>query len=609
MKKEISFIAISIFFIIISFFIHYATLKMVFLAIAYVIVGHKVLLNGIKTLTNRSFLDENFLMSVASLGAFFIGEHLEAVAVMLFYKIGETFEDYSLNKSRNLLKEAMKLMPEYANLKLSNSEHKKVDPNDIKVGDIIIIKPGEKVPLDGVIISGASSLNTAAITGEPIPKELKSGDEIISGYVNTNGLLEVRVTKTFENSTIAQILELVEDATSKKSKQEKFITKFARIYTPIVVGIAVFIAIVPIFFVGEFKEWLYRALIFLVVSCPCALVISVPLSFFGGIGAASKKGILVKGSNFLEVLSKAKTFVFDKTGTLTKGDFIVDEIVSVGKFNKDDIVEYVILAQLYSSHPIGISLIKYAKNENISLDESLVSNLQELPGFGIKANIKGADVLVGNANLLKDFALPNIDKTSTFIAINGEFAGYITFKDEIRDDAIKVIEYLKTKGIKTAILTGDKESSAKIVSTKLGIDEVYAQLSPMTKVEILENLMDKKAKNETLCYIGDGINDAPVLARADAGIAMFGSPAAIEAGDIVLLDNHLSKLKIAMEIAKKTISVSYQNIIFSIGTKVLVLILAVFGFASMWAAIFADVGVTVLAILNSFRVFAYAKKI
>lgn len=609
MKKKISFIAISIFFIIASFFVQDTTLKTGFLALGYVIVGHNVLLNSIKTITNRSFLDENFLMSIASLGAFFIGEHLEAVGVMLFYNIGETFEDYSLNKSRKSLKEAMKLMPEYANLKLSGGNHKKVNPNDIKVGDIIIIKPGEKVPLDGVILSGASSLNTAAITGEPIPKELKSGDEIISGYVNINGLLEVRVIKTFKNSTIAQILELVEDATSKKSKQEKFITKFARIYTPIVVGIAVFIAIVPPFFEGEFKEWLYRALIFLVVSCPCALVISVPLSFFGGIGAASKKGILVKGSNFLDVLSKTKTFVFDKTGTLTRGEFIVDEIVSVGRFNKDDIVEYASLAQIYSSHPIGISLIKYAKNENISLNESLVSNFQELPGLGIKANIKGADTLVGNSNLLKDFALPSVDKTSTFIAINGEFAGYITFKDEIRDEAIKVIEYLKTKGIKTAILTGDKESSAKIVATKLDIDEIYAQLLPIRKVEILENLMDKKAKNETLCYIGDGINDAPVLARADAGIAMFGSEAAIEAGDIVLLDNNINKVKTAMQIAKKTISVAYQNIIFSIGTKVLVLILAVFGFASMWAAIFADVGVTILAILNSFRVFAYTKKI
>ncbi|ASM37776.1 MAG: heavy metal translocating P-type ATPase [Campylobacter sputorum] len=609
MKKDISFIFICIFIVIVSFFIENNILKTSFLAISYIIIGYDVLLNGIKTLTKKSFLDENFLMSIASLGAFFIGEQLEAVGVMLFYKIGATFERYSLNKSRNSLKDAMKLMPEYANLKLDNGEHKKVDPNSINIGDIILIKPGEKVPIDGIIISGNSSLNTAAITGEPIPKELKTGDEITSGYVNINGLLEVKVTKNFESSTIAQILELVEDATTKKSKQEKFITKFARVYTPIVVFVAIFITIIPPFFTGEIKEWFYRALIFLVVSCPCALVISVPLSFFGGIGASSKKGILVKGSNFLDVLSKAKTFVFDKTGTLTKGEFMVDEVVSVGKFSKDDVIEFAALSQLYSSHPIGISLIKYTKSLNINLDENLVSNLEEIPGFGIKADIKGSSVLIGNANLLKNFALPKLDKTSTFIAINGEFAGYITFKDEIRYDAITTIKYLKSKKIKTFMLTGDKENSAKLIATKLGIDHVFAELTPMKKVEILESLMDNKAKNETICYIGDGINDAPVLARADVGIAIFGSSAAIEAGDIVLLDSSLNKLKTALQISKKTINIAYENIIFSIGIKIFVLILAIFGFASMWAAIFADVGVTILAILNSFRVFAYAKKI
>lgn len=606
MRKDITFIAIAAVLSLLGLITDNAILKTILFIVAWVFVGGKIAINAIKTLRRRSFLDENFLMSIASIGAFIIGEQIEAVSIMLFFRIGEAFEKHSINKSRKSITQAMNIMPEFANLKLGNTSSKKVSPDEVNVDDIIIIKPGEKVPLDGVIIKGSSTFNTAALTGESIPKELSVGDEIVSGYVNISSLLEVRVSSVFKDSTVARILELTEDASLKKSRQEKFITKFARVYTPIVVGFALFLAIIVPIFAGDFIEWLQKALIFLVVSCPCALVISVPLSFFGGIGGASKRGILIKGSNFLDSLSRVKTVVFDKTGTLTKGEFSVDKVVNSAKFSKDEILEIAALSAIYSTHPISVSLLKcWDKN----LDESRVSKFEEVAGLGIKTKIDNKEVSIGSKMLFGDLKLPLVGDTCSFIAINGEFAGYITFKDTLRDEAKQSIQDLKLSGIKTAMLSGDKKSVALKIGEILGIDEIRAELLPDKKLENLERLLNQKPAKSTLAYIGDGINDAPVLARADVGISMLASQAAIEAGDIVLLDNNLSKLITAIKISKKTVSIAYQNIIFSIGIKLLVLVLAVFGFATIWMAIFADVGVTILAILNSFRVFEYARKV
>lgn len=605
LKKYIQKILASIIFIIASFLVSNAELKTAFLIFAYLIVGVEILIKAYKSLINGGFLDENFLMGIASIGAFFIGEQIEAVAVILFYKIGVAFEDYSINRSRKSIKEAMSIAPDYANLK-TNDGSKKVDPSDVKLGDIIVIKPGEKVPLDGIIIKGNSTLDTSALTGESLPLEVGKDTQILSGSVNINGLLEVKVTSEFETSTVSKILELVEDATSKKSSQEKFITKFAKIYTPIVVGLALIIAFVVPMFVGDFKEWIYKALIFLVVSCPCALVVSVPLSFFGGIGGASKKGILVKGSNYLQVLAKVKNFVFDKTGTLTKGNFVLKDVVNESFIDKDDLLKLSAYAQAHSTHPIGLSIIK-AYNEKI--DEKAVTNLEEIPGFGIKATIFGKNVKIGNKKLLSEFDLPEITQTASFVAVDGKFAGYLTFEDELRDGSDKLIKWLKDNNIKTAMLTGDRLEVALNINEKLKIDEVYAELLPADKLTNLEKIIAKKSKNSTVAYIGDGINDAPVLARADVGFSMLGTDAAMEASDIVIMDNDISKIKTAMLIAKKTISIASQNIVFAIGVKVLVMILAIFGLANIWMAIFADVGVTILAILNSFRTFSYAKKL
>ncbi|QKF64425.1 heavy metal translocating P-type ATPase [Campylobacter corcagiensis] len=606
MKKDLISIAMAAFLSLLGLLVDNPTLKTVIFIIAWLFVGWEIAINAIKTLRQRSFLDENFLMTIASIGAFIIQEQIEAVAVMLFYRIGEAFEKRSINKSRKSITEAMSIMPEFANLKLADGSTKKVDPDEIKIDDTIVIKPGEKVPLDGIITKGNSTFNTSALTGESLPKELSVGDEIVSGYLNLSSLLEVRVTTLFQDSTVAKILELTEDASSKKSRQEKFITKFARVYTPIVVCFALFLAVVPPLFTGEFKEWIYRALIFLVVSCPCALVVSVPLSFFGGIGGASKRGILIKGSNFLDSLSRVKTVVFDKTGTLTKGEFSVDMVVNEDKFSKDEILEIAALSALHSTHPISVSILKHL---NKNLDENRVSELKEIAGLGVKAKIDGKDALVGSSKLLEGLNLPLVNQTCTFVAINGEFAGYITLKDTLRDEAKQSIEALKQDGIKTAMLSGDKKEVAFEIGEILGIDEIRAELLPDKKLENLERLLSQKSAKSTLAYIGDGINDAPVLARADVGISMLGSQAAIEAGDIVLLDNNLDKLIKAIKISKKTIAVSYQNIIFSIGIKVLVLILAIMGLATIWMAIFADVGVTILAILNSLRVYKYANRV
>lgn len=603
--KDIKKILISLGLVILSFLVTNTELKTAFLLFAYMVVGVEILIKAFKSLKNGGFLDENFLMGIASIGAFFIGEQIEAVAVILFYKIGTAFEDYSINRSRKSIKEAMSIAPDYANLKTSDGA-KKVDPNSVKMGDIIIIKPGEKVPLDGVIINGNSTLDTSALTGESLPLEVTKGSEILSASVNINGLLEVKVTSLFENSTMSRILELVEDATIKKSSHEKFITKFAKIYTPIVVSLALIIAFIVPLFIGDFKGWIYKALIFLVVSCPCALVVSVPLSFFGGIGGASKKGILVKGSNYLQVLAKVKSFAFDKTGTLTKGKFKLKNIVNESFINQDELLKLSAYAQAFSSHPIGISIIEaYGKK----IDESKIKAIEEIPGFGIKATIFDKNIKIGSKKFLSEFNLPDVKETASFISIDDKFAGYLTFEDELRSGSMELIKWLKDNDIKTFMLTGDREEVAQNIKEKLGIDEIYAQLLPADKLTNLEKIIANKPKNSTVAYIGDGINDAPVLARADAGISMLGTDAAMEASDIVLMDNNISKIKTAILIAKKTINVAYQNIVFAIGVKVLVMILAIFGLANIWMAIFADVGVTILAILNSFRTFSYAKKI
>ena len=603
--KDIKEILISIGFVVLSIIVSNAELKTAFLLFAYMIVSIQIFIKAYKSLKNGGFLDENFLMAIASIGAFLIGEQIEAVAIILFYKIGVAFEDYSINRSRKSIKEAMSIAPDYANLKTENGV-KKVNPEDVKIDDIIVVKPGEKVPLDGVIITGSSTLDTSALTGESLPLEVEKGTKILSGSVNINGLLEVKVTSEFQTSTVSKILELVEDATAKKSSHEKFITKFAKIYTPIVVGLAFFIAFIVPIFAGDFKEWVYKALIFLVVSCPCALVVSVPLSFFGGIGGASKKGILVKGSNYLQILAKVKSFVFDKTGTLTKGEFALKNIVNESFISKDEILKLAAYAQAYSTHPIGISIVK-AYNKKI--DETSITKLEEVPGNGINATIFGKNIKIGSKKFLSEFELPNLKETASFIAVDGKFVGYLTFEDELRNDSFELIKWLKDNNIKTAMLTGDRLEVALNINEKLKIDEVYAELLPADKLTNLEKIINENSKNGTVAYIGDGINDAPVLARADVGISMLGTDAAMEASDIVLMDNKISKIKTAIKISKKTINIAYQNIVFAIGVKVLVMVLAIFGFANIWMAIFADVGVTILAILNSFRTFYYAKKL
>lgn len=605
LKKDIIQILISINFITISLFIQNDILKTILLIIAYFVVGFDILKNALKTIKDGGFLDENFLMSIASIAAFCIGEEIEAVAIMLFYRIGEAFEEYWVHKSRKSIQEVMAIAPDYANVKRDNTLLK-IDPNDVLIGEIIIIKPGEKVPLDCTIINGNSSLNTSALTGEFLPTDVKVGDKILSGSVNINGLLEAKVTNIFQNSTVNKILELVEESATKKSKSEKFITKFAKYYTPIVVFIALFLAtIFPLVF-GNFSQWLYKAIIFLVVSCPCALVVSVPLSFFIGIGSASKKGILIKGSSYLENLSRVKIFVFDKTGTLTKGEFSLKNIVSKSNLSQDEILKYAAYTQTYSSHPIAKSIIKaYAKD----IDKNLIKNLEEIPGYGIKATINDKEILIGSKNLLNKFNLPKTQDTSCFMAMNDKFVGYLSFEDTLRDSAKETISWLKNNSIKTIMLTGDKNSVATNLTKTLNLDEFYAELLPADKVENLEKLLSKKPKNSTLAYIGDGINDAPVLARADIGIAMLGTDAAMEAGDIILMKNKISSIKTAILIAKKTVNIAYQNIFFAIGIKMLVMIFAILGFANIWLAIFADVGVTILAILNSFRVYTYSKNL
>ena len=572
--------------------------------ISYLIVGIDVLKEAIENILKGKFFDENFLMSIATIGAFCIAEFPEAVTVMLFYQIGELLQSYAVDKSKKSISSLMDIRPDFANLEKDGSIEK-VDPKDAKIGDIIIVKPGEKVPLDGIVIEGNSMLDTMALTGESVPRETKAGNNILSGCINQSGLLKIKVTKKYGESTVSKILDLIENASNKKSRSENFITKFAKYYTPIVVMIAVILAIVPsILIPGTFVDWLYRALSFLVVSCPCALVISVPLSFFGGIGGAAKMGILIKGSNYLEALSNTETVVFDKTGTLTEGVFEVQKVKPV-KISEGELIKNAAYAENYSNHPIAQS-IKKAYNKEI--DEKLITKTKELAGLGIVANIDNKDVFIGNEKLMNEkkieFTKCKDIGTILYVAIEEKYVGYILISDKIKEDSNTTIKELKNIGIqKTVMLTGDKKSVGDDVAKKIKIDEVYTELLPNEKVEKLEELMKQKKEKGKLIFVGDGINDAPALALADIGIAMggLGSDAAIEAADVVIMTDEPSKISNAIKLSKKTMKIVHQNIVFAIFIKILVLILSALGIASMWEAVFADVGVSVIAIINALR--------
>ena len=570
-------------------------------AVSYLVVGYKVLWKAVRGIINGQMLDENFLMAVASMGAFFVGEYHEAVAVMLFYQIGEAFENYAVGKSRKSITQLMNIRPDSANLK-TDEGIVQVRPSKVKPGNIIVIKPGEKVPLDGVVIEGTSSLDTAALTGESMPRDVEVGDEILSGCVNINGLLTVEVTKRFGESTVNKILDMVENAIIKKAKTENFITRFAVVYTPIVVAAAAILAIVPPLVIdgATWSDWIYRALNFLVVSCPCALVISVPLSFFGGIGGASRIGVLVKGSNYLEAMSGVKYVVMDKTGTLTEGKFSVERICPAEGYDSDTILELAAMAESYSTHPISQSLLREYGKE---IDESQISNVKEIAGKGVIAMVKDQKVVVGNHKLVYCDKIESAYGTVVYISIDDEYAGHIILADKIKEDAKKAIEDLNKQGIKTIMLTGDNKETGERVAGELGIKEVHAGLLPTDKVEIVESLIENKGEKEKLVFVGDGINDAPVLARADIGIAMgaLGSDAAIEAADMVIMNDQPSKIADVIKLSKKTMSIVYQNIIFALGIKIAVLILSALGIVGLWAAVFADVGVSMLAIINALR--------
>ena len=580
-------------------------LQIALFIISYIIVGGDVVKRAVKNIFKGQVFDENFLMSIATIGAFFIGEYPEGVAVMLFYQVGELFQSYAVGKSRKSIASLMDIRPDYANVK-KGDELVKVDPDEVQIGDIIVIKAGEKIPLDGKVIEGSSMIDTSALTGESVPREVEVGSDILSGCININGVITAEVTKEFGESTVSKILDLVENASSKKSNSEQFITKFARYYTPVVVIIAVFLAIIPPLVIdgATFSDWIYRALAFLVVSCPCALVISIPLSFFGGIGGASKKGILVKGSNYLEALAETEIVVFDKTGTLTKGVFNVQEIHPEG-VSKEELLELTAYVESYSNHPISLSLKRAYSKE---IDNGRISDVEEISGHGVIATVDGKKVMAGNIKLMKMMDIPyfkgELIGTAVHVAVNNKYIGYILIADEVKEDSAQAIKELKAANIKqTVMLTGDNKSVGSKVAKELGLDKVYAELLPADKVEKLEELFSQKSKKGKLAFVGDGINDAPVLARADIGIAMggLGSDAAIEAADIVIMTDEPSKIATAMKISKKTLKIAHQNIVFAIGIKIIVLILSVFGITTMWAAIFADVGVTIIAVLNAFR--------
>lgn len=596
-------------------------LKAAAFLIPYILVGYKVILKAVRNIFNGKVFDENFLMAVASIGAFFVGEYPEAVAVMLFYQVGELFEDYAVGKSRKSIAELMNIRPDYANLKTADGTTR-VSPEQVKVGEIIVVRPGEKVPLDGVVVSGNSSVDTAALTGESMPRDVGAGNEILSGCINLSGLIEVKTEKEFGESTVSRILELVENASSQKAKTENFITRFAAVYTPAVVGAAVILAVVPPLVIpgASFADWIYRALNFLVVSCPCALVISVPLGFFGGIGAASRIGVLVKGSNYLEAAAYTELVVMDKTGTLTKGIFEVEKVQPAEGFRpavnsrerEKELITLAALAESNSTHPISQSVCRAAEAKyGITLKDGRISDhvaeVAEIAGQGVSAIIDGCKVLAGNDKLMKsqgiDFTQSNDAGTVVYIAADGEYAGCILIADQPKEDAAETVKGLKARGITTVMLTGDSKTAGESVGKKLGIDRIYSELLPEDKVNRVCDLLAEKSEKGRLIFVGDGINDAPVLARADLGVAMggLGSDAAIEAADIVIMDDKPSKLLDLMKISRRTLSIVRQNIVFALGVKLAVLILSALGLCGMWAAVFADVGVSVIAILNSMR--------
>ena len=572
--------------------------------VPYLVIGYDIVYKAARNISHGQVFDENFLMMIATFGAFGVGEYSEAVAVMLFYQVGELFQGYAVGKSRQSISDMMDICPEYANIE-EDGVLKQVDPDDVEVGSIIVVKPGERIPLDGIVVEGESLIDTAALTGESVPRSAKAGDEIISGCVNGSGTLKVKTTKEFDDSTVAKILELVENASSKKAKVENFITRFAKYYTPVVTIGAVILAILPPLIIGGgWAEWIQRACIFLVISCPCALVISVPLGFFGGIGAASKIGVLVKGSNYLEAVAEMTTIVFDKTGTLTKGEFKVTDVITENG-SKEELIELAALGEGYSNHPIANSIREAYGKE---LDLKRVTNTEEIAGHGIKAVIDGKTVLLGNEKLMKSESIFYTScksmGTVVYVACNGVFEGAVVISDTIKDGAKEAIRDMKQVGVRhTVMLTGDRREAAETVAQTLGIDEVHAELLPGGKVEQVEALLKAEKEKERLAFVGDGINDAPVLTRADIGIAMgsMGSDAAIEAADIVLMDDDVTKIASVVKIARKTLRIVKQNIVFALAIKALVLILGALGMANMWEAVFADVGVSVIAILNSMR--------
>lgn len=595
--------------------------KLCLFLIPYLIIGYDILLKAFKGILNRHILDENFLMAVATVGAFVIaatksGDYIDAVAVMLLYQTGELFQSCAVGKSRRSISELMDIRPDYANIEI-DGRLEKTDPEEIGVNSIIVVLPGEKIPIDGIIEEGSSSLNTAALTGESLPVDVKSGDEVISGSINLTGVLKIRTTKEFGDSTVSKILDLVENASSRKSRSENFISRFAEVYTPIVCLSSLAVAVIPplvnmliLNSPANWEDWIYRGLTFLVISCPCALVISVPLSFFAGLGGASRDGILIKGSNYLEALSKTDCIVFDKTGTLTEGVFNVISVESVN-IDKEKLLELTAIAECTSSHPVAKSLIAAYGKE---IDRSRISDISEISGKGITARVDGKSIAVGNIKLMEQLDIPCSEKdlsgTVVYVAIEGQYEGYIVISDVVKEDSEKAIALLKKSGVrKTVMLTGDRKRVAEETAEKLGIDEVYSHLLPADKVEKVEELLAEQKARATLAFVGDGINDAPVLSRADIGIAMgaMGSDAAIEAADIVLMDDNPLKIVRAIKISRKCMSIVYENIVFAIGVKAICLILGLFGIANMWIAIFADVGVMIIAVLNSIRALVKSK--
>lgn len=608
MKRQFIRIVVSLLLVIIPFFLNFdiSLYRSILYIVAYIIVGYDIVLKAVRNILRGKVFDENFLMSMATLGAFCIREFPEAVAVMLFYQVGELFQDYAVDKSRRSVAALMDIRPDYANV-CCKEKIKQVDPDEVNIGEIILIKPGEKIPLDGVVVDGESMLNTLALTGETVPRRVSVGDGVLSGCINQDGILKIQVSKKFGESTVSKILDLVENASSRKSRSENFISKFAKYYTPIVVILAVMLAVIPPFIIkdAEFSDWLYRALAFLVASCPCALVISIPLSFFGGIGAASKIGVLVKGSNYLEALAKTEVVVCDKTGTLTEGEFKVQKVDAI-RISSEELLRYAAYAEFYSNHPISLSL---KQEYNKDIHDKLITNVKEISGKGVFANVEGYDILVGNEKLMQEYDVLFEESraigTIVYVAIDKKFAGTILIADKIKEDSYEAIKQFRKNNVKKIImLTGDLENISKDVAETLELDEYHAGLLPQDKVALVDEIMREKSADGKLVFIGDGMNDAPVLALADIGIAMggVGSDAAIEVADIVVMTDEPSRVASCIQISKKTMRIVNENIIFAIAVKILILILSAIGLSTMWAAVFADVGISVLAIINALRI-------